>query len=287
MRKIILIFLVALKSVAISGGKSNFNFLTIGIDAKAVSMGDAVVSSPISFGFIYYNPAILSMIESPSVMVSYRNWMVDGDILYSAIGIKNKFVNMALSLHTLIISNIELREKPGDPIGYFSARNVAVSFSISPNFKSKFKIGLTTKYILEKIFVYETNTLSADLGFLYILNFRELELNFGGAIRNIAIPSSIMSLGASVKYATDSARFLLTSELRYRNLEKRYSLGVGSSFEFNSILNFQAGYEFGFYVHSFKFGLGVKVSKFSFNYAYSPFDYSLPSSHTLSLIYKL
>jgi len=287
MKKIIFIFLITLKFVAVSGGKSNFNFLTIGIDAKAVSMGDAVVSSPISFGFIYYNPAILSMIESPSVMLSYRNWMVDGDILYSAIGIKNKFINMALSLHTLIISNIELREKPGDPISYFSARDMAISFSISPNFKSKFKIGLTTKYILEKIYVYETNTLSADLGFLYTLNLKEFEINLGGAIRNIGIPSSIVSFGASTKYATNFAKLLLTSELRYRTLEKRFLYGFGSSFEFNSILNFQVGYEFGLYVHSFKFGLGVKVAKFIVNYAYSPFDYSLPSSHTLSLIYKL
>ncbi len=282
----ILLFLLILHLKIICGGKNNFNFLTIGVDARAVSIGDAVVSLPLGLGSVYYNPATLSMLETPSIMFSYRNWMVDGDIIYGAIGINNKLVNIALSVYTLEISNIEIRDKPGEPIGYSSARDIAISFSVSPRLKSKLKFGLTTKYILEKIFMYETNALAADFGFLYTSNLPKFELNLGGVIRNIGTSSSTFSIGASTRYATGFIKMLLTSELRYKTLVKRYLYGFGSGFEYNSLLNFQVGYEWGFLVHSIKFGFGIKLTKICINYAYSPFDYDLPSSHALTLTYK-
>ena len=55
--KIILLLTLIWLQISSGGGKSGFNFLSIGVDAKVVSLADAGVALPPELGTIYYNPA--------------------------------------------------------------------------------------------------------------------------------------------------------------------------------------------------------------------------------------
>ena len=61
--KIILVLTLIWLQTSSGGGKSGFNFLSIGVDAKVVSLADAGVALPPELGTIYYNPAGLGTLN--------------------------------------------------------------------------------------------------------------------------------------------------------------------------------------------------------------------------------
>ncbi len=287
---------VILTQTIICGGKTGFNFLTIGVDAKLVSLGDAGVSKPSGIGAIYYNPANLSALKRGAVMFTYRNWMVDGKFFYGSAGLSTKHINLALSLTSLTIPDIEIRHRPGEPEGRFSSRDFSFALTISPNINSRLKFGLTTKYIFEKIFTDEIQSVAFDVGLLYGLNFSNFTLNIGASLKdfgfkesnaNVNPPTSLI-LGASMGHATgENIKVYLSTDVKHRFYEKLNLIVLGIGFEFISVVELNVGYETGNHLKSTVLGIGFNFKNFTINYAFTPFELQFPNSHTFTLEFKL
>lgn len=294
LRIILLLTLIWLQT-SLCGGKSGFNFLSIGVDAKVVSLADAGVALPPELGTIYYNPAGLGALKRNSVLITYRNWMVDGKFLYASVSIPTKFLNFALSLTSFSVSDIEIRERPGEAEGKFTSRDFGLSLSASPNLSTKLKVGLTAKYILEKIFVDETNLVSFDLGILYAFKFSQFNFQTGASLKDFGFkgkfrtdninPPTMLSIGASINYsiAPGSIDILLNAETKHKFYDSLSLLSMGIGFKFLSSFTLNLGYISGYNIGNLRFGGGVELSKFSVHYAFSSFEHNFPNSHVITI----
>ncbi|CUS96446.1 hypothetical protein JGI5_00636 [Candidatus Kryptonium thompsonii] len=297
--KIILLLTLIWLQISSGGGKSGFNFLSIGVDAKVVSLADAGVALPPELGTIYYNPAGLGTFKRSSVLITYRNWMVDGKFLYTSVLIPTKFLNFALSLTYISATDIEIRERPGEAEGKFTSRDFGISLSASPNLGTKLKVGMTAKYILEKIFVDETNLVSFDLGVLYSFKLSQFNFQAGASLKDFGSkgkfrtesinPPTTLSIGASISYsiAPGSIDILLNIEAKRKFYDSLNLLSVGIGFKFLSNFNLNFGYIFAHNPGNLRFGGGIELSKFSVHYAFSPLGYNFPDSHVFTINFNL
>jgi hypothetical protein len=295
----IIIALIILTQTLFCGGKTGFNFLTIGVDAKNIALSDAGISNPMGVGMVYYNPANLAKLDlNTSVLFTYRNWMVDGKFLYASVGIPSKFLNFALSLTSFTISDIEIRNRPGKPEGTFSMRDFSFALSIAPNTNSNTKVGVTAKYVFEKIFVDETQTVAFDIGFAHGFDFSRFNLNIGASLKDfgfkgryrnegVNLPTTL-AFGASAFYAPlEDFKISLHTKTKFRFYENLNLASFGIGMDFLSIISLSSGYEFGTQTKSLGFGFGINLKNFSINYAFSSFEFNFPNSHSLTLEIKI
>ena len=141
--------------------KYSNDFLSIGIDARAISMSNSIVAtnSDVSSGF--YNPAGLNNItnlELGFMHSAYFAGITQYDYLGAAMRVDSQFV-VGLSLIRLgvddILNTTELLDENGninyDNISMFSATDFASIFSIARKTKSNLDLGLSAKVIHRKI----------------------------------------------------------------------------------------------------------------------------------------
>ncbi len=291
--------LLLLVNLLYAGGKTGFGFLNIGVDAKTIALGDAGVAFQNGVRSVYYNPSAISSLKKPSLVFTYKNWLVDGKFLYTSFGIPWKFINIGLSLTSFTISNIEIRNRPGKPDGIFSSRDFAFAFTVSPNVKSPLKFGLTAKYIFERIFVDEVWNFAFDFGMSYKVEYSKIGINAGVALKNIGagkvfrrdkiyLPTT-GALGAVIFYApfnSSELKILFSSELRHRFVENANFSGLGLGLDWG-VFSLYSGYELSEQFKSIGFGFGLNLSRISINYAFSPLEFDFPNSHTFTIEFKL
>ena len=297
----ILMTLLLIGNLIYAGGKTGFGFLNIGVDARIISLGDAGVALQNGNQGTYYNPSSISSLTKPAIVFTYKNWMVDGKFFHTSFGIPWKLFNIGFSLTSFTISNIEIRNKPGNSEGKFSSRDFAFAFTISPNVKSDLKFGLTTKYVFEKIFVDEFWDIAFDIGLSYKYKIEDLKLEIitGASLRNLDVGGvfkqngsnlpTIGALGASIFYTpfgSDGVKLLFCGELKHRFYEHLNSAGFGLSVDFGTF-SLNSGYELGAQSKSIGFGFGVNLNRISLNYAFSPFEFDFPNSHTFTIVFRL
>jgi len=161
--------------------KYSNDFLSIGIDARSISMSNAVVATSSDVTSGYYNPAGLNNISSSQLGLmhsSYFAGMTQYDYLGGAIRIDTQFV-MAISLLRFgvddILNTTELLDENGnvnyDNISMFSATDFASIFSVARKTKFNLNMGLSTKLIHRKIGPFASSWgFGLDLGLQYSYN---------------------------------------------------------------------------------------------------------------------
>ncbi|CUS96912.1 hypothetical protein JGI24_00191 [Candidatus Kryptobacter tengchongensis] len=293
--KIFLTLFVLCFQVLLSGGKTGFNFLSIGVDARVVSLADAGVALPPEIGTIYYNPSGLALHKKTSLLLTYRNWLVDGRFIYTSFSFPSRFSNFAISLTSFSIPDIEIRTRPSEAQGKFTFRDLSIAFSASPNWESRIKTGITVKYIFEKIFVDETHLVAFDFGILYAFAISRFnfytgaslkDIGFKGKYRNssVNLPSAI-SIGASASYsvAQSGIEILLLVEAKRKFHESVNLISTGFGFKFLSSFVLNLGYVSGRKLENLRFGGGIELNKIRLYYSFSSLEYNFPNSHTITI----
>jgi hypothetical protein len=82
---IFIVTLIALKAQTINRyGTTTANFLEIGVGSGPTAMGDAYVAVASDVSSIYWNPAGLANLTSPSAIFMLQPWLVDINMLFTA-----------------------------------------------------------------------------------------------------------------------------------------------------------------------------------------------------------
>ena len=154
-------FLFFFFSINIFSQKYSNDFLSIGVDARSISMSNSVVASAYDVTSGFYNPAGLNTIENIQLGFmhsSYFAGMTQYDYLGGAMRVDTQFV-VAVSFIRFgvndILNTTELLDENGnvnyDNISMFSATDFASIFSVSRKNKFNLDMGLSTKLIHRKI----------------------------------------------------------------------------------------------------------------------------------------
>ncbi len=279
-------------------GQSGLAFLKLGVSGRGISMGDAMTASVNGAASTYYNPSGLLVPadsgSSAQLLLMHKEWIQDTrtEFLGASVilGSNDAF---GFSLNSTTTSDIEIRTHPGTPDGTFTARNYSIGLSFAHQVSEDVGLGVTGKFLYQKILVDEADGYGVDIGGQYRTPVEHLTVgavvsNIGrmGALETdrITLPATVRIGGAYGLGLMDSSAQLTLAADGLRNLpEHRSYLDVGAECVFSKIVAARAGYQFGSQGRGFSAGVGIQYGILAFDYAYAPLSYDLGDTHTFSL----
>ncbi|MFQ6032293.1 MAG: PorV/PorQ family protein [Candidatus Zixiibacteriota bacterium] len=274
---------------------SGLSFLKFGMGAKAVGMGEAFVAQSGEVTSAWWNPAGLAGIEGVEASFTHNQWFQDITTEYfaSAINFKCQTNVLGLSVALNKIPSIQKRgEVPSsEPIALFDAHDVVFGLSYATGIIEKVNLGITAKWLYEKIDIHSASGWGLDLGGIY------------SPLENLQFGLSVLNLGQKMKF--EKEKFSLPTLykvgvvyfLEKKNLNSDFVFGLdlvkprddevkihlGGEVSLYQTLKTRLGYQGGYDEKDFSFGLGTSFGKYSIDYGYLPHKSSLGNVHSVSL----
>lgn len=273
-------------------GQAGLSFLKLGVGGRALGMGEAYSAIAADPTATYYNPAALSQSSNSQIMLMHKEWIQGVKTEYLGAMTTWKAFRFGMSINATNVNDIELRSIPGPAIGTFSARNAAIGFSTSYIVHPSLNVGITAKYLFEKILIEEASGLGIDIGATYLLpwNLRlaAAYMNMGSlnelANESSSLPKTFRAGGAyEIAMEHFDGVFTIASDIVSVTNESTTHLHLGAEFNYHRTFALRIGYQTGYEAKTFSTGVGIRYGILNVDYAFVPFRYDLGTTHTFSL----
>lgn len=166
-------------------GTTAASFLRIPVGARAIGMGSAFTSMTDDPSALYWNPSVLSSIQSNAFLADHTLWLPG--IYFDFVGVViplGEIGTMGVSTSIMHTQDMDVTT-PAEPMGTgetFNASSIAIGISYSRALTDKFSIGGTFKYIRETIYNDYANGIGFDVGTIFQTPFAGIRL--GASISN-------------------------------------------------------------------------------------------------------
>lgn len=180
-------------------GTSAAAFLKIPVGAASVGMGGAFVSIANDATALYWNAAGITKLPRNEVVGLHTKWIAGTSFDFAAMVLNlDSYGLLGFSITSLSMDDMKVRtvEKPDGTGEFFSAGDLAVGLSYARKFTDRFAIGITGKYIQQKIWHMSSNAFAIDIGTTFRTDL------FNG----MTIGASISNFGTSMKLSGRDAR---------------------------------------------------------------------------------
>jgi len=287
-------------------GQTGFQFLSVGSDAQAGAMANAVTAIPMNSSSLFYNPASLSrMTGTVDIAVSQNKWFAD--INHNAISAAFKPLNGRLGVIGFSFIAVDYGMVQGAVIweneaGYILTDKLypaafAIGVGYARSLSDKFSVGGHLKYagqqlgksIIpdEDLYTVKKNVAYAyaiDFGTLYRTGFRSLV--FGMSVRNFSdeiefetesfqlpllftmgLAIDLMDLMSNTK--AGSNLLLSVDAMHPRSYPEQLKFGL--EYGILNMLKLRMGYHLVSDEQKLAFGFGLEKFGIQFDYAYTPF----------------
>jgi hypothetical protein len=283
-------------------GKSGLSFLKLGISGRGVAMGEAMSAHVSGAAATFYNPAgvLLSPLveQTAQVMVMHKEWIQDTRMEFLGASVNLSISDaIGVSVNSTTVADIEVRTRPGTPEATFTARNYAVGATYARALSDELTVGITGKFLFEKILVDEASGIGVDLGAQYRTSMEDLTIgltlaNLGtmSSLRNekTTLPS-LLRIGPAYSFTLPDLDATVAVAADYLTIfpEGKSYVNAGGEFLFSGAVAGRVGYQFGSDGRGFTGGVGVSYDLLSLDYAYVPVSHDLGNAHTISLSLNL
>lgn len=186
-------------------GVTGAAFLNIPPDSKASAMGNAYTALADDIGALWWNPSGLARLDTHELTGTHAEWLAG--TRYDYIGYAHPLTEgvIGVSVSMLDMGGIESRDEAGTARGNFTARDLSINFAYARVLNAGTRLGITIKFISQRIEAYEAIGYAVDLGGITALNIGGLDLGYG-----------IYNLGPKMRFVSESY-----------HLPLRMSLGLG------------------------------------------------------------
>jgi hypothetical protein len=180
-------------------------------------MGNAFVGIADDVNAAYFNPAGLATIERPELTALHTQWFEGIDYDYGAYAHPLAAGVIGFSVATLKADSLEKRDESEGFQGTFNDLDSAYAISFGRKLNQSLSVGLTGRYIKEKIDSASASAWSTDIGLLK--RFEERPLSLGVAVRH---------LGSKVKFDEEGDPQPLTVDIGagYHLFDDRLLIGT-------------------------------------------------------------
>jgi hypothetical protein len=303
-------------------GSSGAKFLQIPIGGRAASMGGAFVGIANDASSAFWNPAGLVRLQSNAVFFSSMRWFNSFDINAASI-VYNGHDNGSFAASIVVLSmdkmEVTTETSPNGTGEFFDAQDMAMGLSYARYLTPQFSVGITAKYVNQRIWNEVADGIAFDIGTQYQLEFNNLIIamsmrNFGGDLqfdgpdlnithlKNKDYPSSRLAPG---RLETDAYPMPLCFQVGvgidlYNSEFMKVRIGLdalhpndnseklngGAEVTFYDRLFLRGGYRYGYDDENYSFGIGVslpvELRRILFDYSYSHYII-LPDVHRFSV----
>jgi hypothetical protein len=192
------LFMVSTQVMAKSAGTTAVPFLTMGVGARALAMGEAATAASRDATSLYWNPGGLSGIEGPSATFMHAAALEQSSLDYAAYGRGNGKSAWGVGLQYFSAGDVDQTDNSGNNTGSLTPSDLALTGGYARAVHG-YGVGVSAKYVQSKL-VDTAKTLAADGGVMTPAFWKE-RLRFGGSVSN---------LGGEIKYDQESAPLPLT-----------------------------------------------------------------------------
>jgi hypothetical protein len=303
-------------------GTAGAQFLKIPAGARAAGMSAAVVSHTNDVSSLFWNPAGIVGVQSTGLSVSHTAWWATIQLNQAAfvqsfedlgsIGISL----IALSMDKMDVTTEDMPEGTGQT---FDAMDLMIGVSYARKLTDAFSVGVTAKYVQQRIWNESANGVAFDIGTQYRIGYRDLTLgmsmsNFGGDMtydgRDLDVKYDVdprtgterlspakltpdeyplplhFQVGLSMSpYIDENFSVLLAADVVHPS-DNRERVNLGIEVSVFRHLFLRGGYRFGYDVEKASFGAGVWLplggTDITVDYAYAMYD-PLPNISWISV----
>ena len=166
-------------------GTTAASFLEIGVGSRAIGMGGAFVAIASDASTLYWNPGGLSRLPRGEVIFEHIEWLADISFNYIGLALPiQQYGSIGLFISSVSIPRMVVRtvEYPDGTGEYFDAADLAFGLSFGKNLTENFSVGMTFKYVSERIWHERAHGFAIDIGTLYYTGIGSLVI--GAAITN-------------------------------------------------------------------------------------------------------
>lgn len=297
-----ILFILTASSLWAQPGTSGFSFLKLGVSGRAVAMGDAMSAIVNGAAATHANPAGLvgenGVQPHADILFMHREWFqgTRSEFLAGLAPLDDENAIGAM-ISTTTVSDIEVRLRPGPADGTFTAREFAAGLSFARRMASDLRLGVTGKFLYQKIYVDDATGFAVDIGTVWESPVENLTL--GGTFANIGSMNklrdgetklpALLRLGPGYRLVLPGEDLVLVGAMEYMRIlpEHRNYLNAGGELTFNGLFAARAGYQFGADARGFSAGLGIHYGILSLDYAFAKIASDLGDGHTFSLSLRL
>jgi hypothetical protein len=260
------------------------------VSARAIAMGDAFSSITDDATAFVYNPARLNFGEKSNVALMFNKSAQDLSSNFIAIKfpLSNKF-SMGIGFLTTSVSDIEIRTIPGPSVDKFDTRNLSTGVSFGYLVNKDISVGLTGKFLYEKVYVDEASGFAFDIGANYSRD--NLSLAFvianAGSVDNLKNASSklptLARIGASYKGKADKFSYTLGLE-GFKVIDGgTFHVNTGGEGGYKDFVFLRLGYQTSYDNRGLTTGVGFKYKALNLDYAFVPYTNDFGTGNTVSL----
>ncbi len=275
-------------SQGISTGSS---YLRFPLTARSASLGETLVAEPRSIGSAGINPANLFRTTGGEILLTHTSWGQDVQTEYFSAGYAMSFGTVGVSLLSSSIPNIEIRDNPGQALGTFSARSAYLQASYATSIDSTVRIGVSGKFLYDKLYVEESSGYAFDVGILYESPIPGLLAglsasnvgNMGQFVNQRSDLPVQVRMGIAYRFAVEQFDVLVASQFTREGQQLNNSAHLGLELNYRQMLALRIGYQTGYEARSLSAGFGLQYEWIKIDYAYIPFLYDLGNAHLFTL----
>ncbi|NIR45099.1 MAG: PorV/PorQ family protein, partial [Gemmatimonadetes bacterium] len=189
-------------------GSRGANFLSIGVGARALAMGNAYAALADGADALYWNPAGIASNPRFTAIVSYNDMFGDFglDHIYGGVTVPAGEGAFGLSLTSFQSGDMQRTTEDfpegGDPLfgDTFEWTDLAVALSYARQITDRLNVGLSVKYVQSGISEATANFFGGDAG-----------IQFRTGLLGTTVAASLLNLGTSGEYEGALVRQFVTS----------------------------------------------------------------------------
>lgn len=261
-------------------GTSSAELLDIGIGCRAMALGGAFSAFSNNASGVFWNPSGLANRSNTELTLGYSNWYQDINLNYVALAAPiSKRVTFAVGAIYLNYGSFDSYSIDDQPLGTFSGHNAVGQVSLACGLSSQLSIGVTGKWVSEKIEDVTGSGYALDFG----MRFDTGPFALGLTARNLGkgldydgeVTPFPTSYNAGIGLRLFNRGVNLTSELVYPK-DGNISCHQGIEILYQNTIALRSGYsqtinsEFQEEHDGLVMGFGLKVLSGSLDYSYEP-----------------
>jgi hypothetical protein len=194
------------------------------------------------------------------------------------------------------VDDIEVRDRPGEPISTFNANYFFGSLSSGFTVVDDLDFGLTFKYLYEGLLNDESTGYGFDFGLNYLTPVKGLTAS--AVIKNIGSMSELrvestklpseLRLGGAYNFGLETAKldFIVAAEFQKYLDTDDIHINSGGEIIYNQTFAARVGYQSGYESRGFTGGVGIMWGSLRLDYAYMPFSLGLGNANLFSIQFK-
>ncbi len=299
-------------------GTSVFTFLKIGVSARAVGMGEAVVALQQDAASTYYNPGTIAQFTQTEFSASRIKWPADINYDYFSLASKVRGRHYAgvafgvLHMAPMIETTEYLSHGTGN---YFMYQDRFLALTYGVRMTDRFSFGITIKHVSENLAEQSMNSTMMDMGTFYWTGFRALRFStsvshFGrqaqpeGTYEKTVLdrdsgeeiivltpfepfsPPTVFRVGVAMDVWQTARQIVILSLQLNHPVDNAENISAGTEYGFAELFFIRAGYKINKEEENASFGTGLIIPIGSFklrlDYAFANFEH-LSDPHRITL----